>query len=303
MTDESRMDIGSDDCIIPTAVQPEALEKYLLKREPFDGSDEIRSYVESQAPDEKVTYLERVASERVIARDHDIWDVHTTGERYWVITNPTNLYSQRLFPSADYTLSFHVGLMARVLTRRDTRVSDESMELLPGAWRRWEQAGKALDRAHEADEFQAVGMRCRECLLTLVRELADDSIVPPGDDAPQLANFLEWSQLIANALAHGSSNSRVRGHLRSLSASGWELANWLTHARGAVRADAELVHHATHAVLVSFTIVMVRRDQGTATACPGCGSYRLIARSVSDGDAVSEVVLCVACGWQDIDAG
>lgn len=33
--------------------------------------------------------------------------------RWWVITNPTNLYSHYEFPSADYTLSFHIGVVAR----------------------------------------------------------------------------------------------------------------------------------------------------------------------------------------------
>ncbi len=48
-----------------------------------------------------------------MGRDHDVWDVHTDKDRWWVVTNPTNLYSQTLMPSLDYTLSFDVGLMAR----------------------------------------------------------------------------------------------------------------------------------------------------------------------------------------------
>src|SRR5690349_12490645 len=77
----------------------------------------IRHYLASQAPDEKVVHLERVASERVIGQDHDVWDVHTNKERWWVITGPTNLYAQTQFPSMDVALSFHVGLMARIQER------------------------------------------------------------------------------------------------------------------------------------------------------------------------------------------
>ncbi|MDQ4123967.1 MAG: hypothetical protein M3209_21220 [Acidobacteriota bacterium] len=157
----------SDDCLIPPPVQPEALERYLFKQSPFDGSGEIREYVEWQSPDEEVTYLERILSERVLGSIHEIWDVHTTGERYWVITNPTNLYSQRLFPSADYTLTFHVGLGLRIASRREGRADDEQKTRILPAWRQWQQAAEALDYANEVEEFQAVGMRCRECLLAL----------------------------------------------------------------------------------------------------------------------------------------
>lgn len=49
---------------------------------------------------------------------YEMWDVTTDQDRWWVITNPTNLYSQQHFPSLDYTLSFHIGLMARVVAAR-----------------------------------------------------------------------------------------------------------------------------------------------------------------------------------------
>ena len=82
----------------------------------------VREYVEIQAADESVIHLERVASERVFGTKHDVWDVHTDKGRWWVLTDPTNLYSQRDFPSLDYILSFHVGLIAR-LASKDNRKS------------------------------------------------------------------------------------------------------------------------------------------------------------------------------------
>jgi hypothetical protein len=67
-----------------------------------------------EAPDETVERLEKVASERILGRDREVWDVHTDRDRWWVITEPTNLYSQKQFPSLDVALSFHVGVIARV---------------------------------------------------------------------------------------------------------------------------------------------------------------------------------------------
>ena len=48
--------------------------------------------------------------------------MRTTKGRWWVITNPTNLYSQELFPSLDYAISFHVGVRSE--TRRVSVPSD-----------------------------------------------------------------------------------------------------------------------------------------------------------------------------------
>jgi hypothetical protein len=75
----------------------------------------IQEYVESQANDEVVQHAEKVRSEHLFDRDFDCWDVHTNRDRYWVITSPSNLYSQKYFPSLDFTLSFHIGVTARIM--------------------------------------------------------------------------------------------------------------------------------------------------------------------------------------------
>src|SRR5580704_8662881 len=70
--------------------------------------DQVRSYFEGQAPDLKVEFIQKVYVENVLGHCHDIWDVHTDKDRWWVITNPTNLYSQEQFRNMDLALTFHV---------------------------------------------------------------------------------------------------------------------------------------------------------------------------------------------------
>ena len=65
-------------------------------------------------------------------------------------------------PSLDYTLSFHIGLMARVAARREPEGSEAEQEFLLVTNRKMVQASEAFDRADEAEEFQAIGMRCRD---------------------------------------------------------------------------------------------------------------------------------------------
>src|SRR5580698_4416786 len=104
-------------------------------------TEAIRAYVEGQAHEE-VVHLEKAASELVGPVRHDIWDVHCTDSRWWVITSPTFLYSQEDFKSRDVALTFHVGLALRISFRQDRQVpvEPEAAYLLPGSWRRWEQA-------------------------------------------------------------------------------------------------------------------------------------------------------------------
>jgi hypothetical protein len=83
--------------------------------------DAIRAYVEDQAHEE-VIHLEKAASELVGPVRHDIWEVHCPESRWWVLTNPTNLYSQQDFKSRDVVLTFHLGLALRLEYARDREV-------------------------------------------------------------------------------------------------------------------------------------------------------------------------------------
>jgi hypothetical protein len=217
-----------------------------------------------------------------------------------VITNPTNLYSQKLFPSADYTLTFHVGLIARMMARRDPDVPDEQEQRHAAAWRRWRQAGEQFDDADEAKDFQAVGMRCRECLLEMVRAMADSSMVPTGTTAPKRADFVHWAELIIAHAAPGSANDELRRYLRGVAKSTWEYVNWLTHARNAVRFDAMIAIDATHQALAGFGTATIRKERGIPDRCPACHSYQLDSVYLAESEAENPYeTVCRRCDWRE----
>jgi hypothetical protein len=283
-------------CTIPGPVDPAVLNAFAPQE---NGEREaIRSYVEWQSPKEKVTYVEKVLTESIFDRKMDAYDVHTDGERYWVITQPTNLYSQRLFPSLDYTLSFHVGVTARMMAERKSTATDEQQDRIAAAWRRWKQAAEALDHADEAEEFQAVGMRCRECLIAMVRAVAQPAMVPEGTEKPKIAAFVQWSELIADSIASGASASEVRGYLKAMARSTWQLVSWLTHAGSAARYDAEMALDATQNTLAGFSMAVIRHERGTPDRCPQCTSYRLMSIHVPELELDPPYVTqCEVCGW------
>ena len=256
----------------------------------------IQEYVELETDGEKVVHLEKVSSEHVLGKTHDVWDVHTDKHRWWVVTDLINLYSQEDFRSMDHVISYHIGAMARLLSRQRASATDEEKDRLSSAWRRFDQAGDALDAADEAEEFQAVGMRCRECLLAFIREVARDDMVPKGEESPKRADFINWSRYIASAIAPGSSLERLRSYMRANSKATWEYIQWLTHASDAVRFDAEIAIEAVGHLLSVYGHAMVRQERGIPDRCPRCSSYRL-ERDYRD-DINAYVTLCESCEWE-----
>jgi hypothetical protein len=264
----------------------------------------IVQYWESQSlPGEEVEHAEKVHTEALRGGQRfDVWDVHATDGRWWVITNPTNLYLQEQFPSMDYALSFHMGLGQRVLfSEKRTHETDEQRDRVSTSFRRLEQADDALTKADEAEEFQAVGLRCRECLLAFIRETAAEDMVPEGDDAPKRGDFVQWTALLAGAIAGGTSNKRLRGYLKSVAKSTWELVGWLTHAENATRLDGEMAVEATGHLLTVYSYALVRYERGEPERCPVCSSYRLTSDYRPEvGTGGAYVTLCESCGWEDV---
>ena len=285
----------AEECVIPPPPVKHVLKSYTL----FNPSNtrDISGYVEWQARGEKVQHAEKIKTEHLLGRDYECWDVHTQRDRYWVITSPTNLYSQKLFPSLDYTLSFHVGVMIRVeALQKGAPDAAQRMRLLK-VWRRWEEASNALDAAEEAEEFQAVGMRCRECMIQLVRSISKPAMVPQGQELPQNSNVIAWSECVANTIAAGASAEHLRGHLKSIAKSTWQLAQWLTHASNASRWDAASVLDATQAVIAAFGRALMRYESDTPDRCPKCGSYS-VAVGYNPEKAPPYISACEKCGWE-----
>jgi predicted RNA-binding Zn-ribbon protein involved in translation (DUF1610 family) len=285
------------ECTIPPPPVKHILSSYTM----FNPMSKraISDYVETQAHDEKVQHAERIVSEHVVGNDYDCWDVHTDKDRYWVITNPTNLYSQHYFPSLDYTLSFHIGVMLRVMALQRGAPSPGHKSRFTPIWRRWEQAAESYDTAEEAEDFQTVGMKCRETLIQFVRALAKLEMVPEGEEAPKRADVVGWSSLIANTIAPGDRNSYVRGHLKAISKSAWDLANWLTHANGATRPDAEIVIDAAQSVIGTFGTAVMRHESGSPERCPECGSYSIDVGFEPELMPRPYILECENCGWQE----
>lgn len=272
----------SDDCTLPPdhPLPADQLGRYSPERD-YLAERDIEDYVHGQARDETVQNVERVKTEYVWGEAYECFDVVTDKNRWWVITNGTNLYSQKHFPSLDYTLSFHIGLSARLLSRSAKSGESEEESPFDEVFRRQAQAADRLEKAVEAVDFQAVGMQLRECLISLAAAVRRRVEPSEGDERPKDANVVGWNRVLVGKLAPGERNDELRNYLRALVEKAWPLVNWLTHHRNANKTAAlicvdgvdTIVRHyvrASRNVRTHYDIDIVP-DGAYFEACRECG--------------------------------
>src|SRR5260370_35962660 len=143
----------------------------------LDATDDeiarVEAYMASQAPDLEITFLQKMHVENVLDHQHHVWDVHCDSdkggkERWWVITNPANLYSQEQFPNMDLAITFHVGLCLRIPRTEKPKLEDIPLEPFAACFRMLSEASDALRSAQEASDYQAIGVRCRDAMVRFV---------------------------------------------------------------------------------------------------------------------------------------
>lgn len=295
----SEPQLPKDDCVVHDhPVPPSELGRYSIDRDPHSELD-IGNYVNGQAPDEIVQHVERIKREIVLGDVYDIWDVTTDKNRWWVITNLTNLYSQKYFPSLDYTLSFHIGLMAR-LRSRSGHIDPDEPTPFDEVIRRADQAEERHDSAVEIEDFQAVGMLLRESLISLVTAMRGQVSINDDIERPQAANFVAWSDLLMNELCPGGSNKELRQHLKNTAKEAWQLANWLTHTRSATRTASSIAKHSCQMVIGHYVQVLEGGRSEKIGGCPVCQSRDIRTHfDVNIGSEGAYYSSCGVCDWSD----
>lgn len=200
----------------------------------------------------------------------------------------------------DLALTFHVGLCLRIPSSERSSLGDLHIEPVVACWRTFEEASEALKHAEEVEDFQAIGMRCRESLITMVHLAQALSEIPESDSTPKKSDFRAWSVIIADAVLPGSSHQGRRGLLKSTADNAWKFTNWLTHAREAHFNDAEAALGTTELTLSLFTTALIRHVRGVPDRCPSCGSQRLSPErgfNTENPNTVFERPVCQKCSW------
>lgn len=117
---------------------------------------------------------------------------------------------------------------------------------------------RRLEQAENEEQFQAVGLLCREALISLAQVVYDsqrhpteDGVTPSETDAKRMLDAYVSVELA------GGTNEGVRRHVRAA----LTLANDLQHHRTAAFRQAALCAEATTSVVNIIAVISGRRDR------------------------------------------
>lgn len=156
-----------------------------------------------------------------------------------------------------------------------------------------------MNGAEESEDFQAVGIKCRDALIAFAKDHANaDWVGDLESDPPKAADFKGWANIFAERLTAGG---RLRQYVKELVNRTWDLTVWLQHEGNAAPLDAEIVLDATGLLLGLFAKLINRQEHGGAERCPVCDSYRVRYDIEEDAerDGTWSGPMYASCGWED----
>src|SRR3546814_12758819 len=107
-------------------------------------------------------------------------------------------------------------------------------------------------------------------MTSFAREIVAAGLFDDLEDPTKKGDFIAWSDHVIGARAAGGAAVYVRGYLKAICQKGWQLANWLTYAKYAPRADAALCLSAmAHLVpeLITLELKSKARNPGQFGRC------------------------------------
>lgn len=274
--------------------------------------EDVKDYVEWQSQG-KCTVVSAKTEQHFddLGVDVYVWNVKTdTDGDWWVVEGdevPMNLYPQGAYYfSADEVYSFHMGLMQRMSATREEYNPEDfvngvtlGLEIAPQLFRRLKNVAALIDTATEIEDFQTVGVQCREILIELGNHIYEPMMA--GSEAqPQASNFKRKCELFIRFYLGGSDNSDYRNIIKRITEGTWDYANKMTHSRGATRYEVSTcVTLCISLVCVYENIVQKIFDPLSQCRCSVCHSKKLSVfgdDSEADGMARMLYLHCEECG-------
>ncbi|UGV27002.1 hypothetical protein E0H22_15675 [Rhodopseudomonas boonkerdii] len=259
----------------------------------------VEEYFLWQSPEATISFLQKVYCETVAGHRHDVWDVHASDGRWWIITNPTNLYSQTQFPNMDYAVTFHLGLCLRIPRTDSENKADAFFTPFSAVLNELNVLPDALGQAKSLSDYQGIGVKCRELLLSFVGA-AQDAINWSVEKPPQRANFRAWIDIIFDTVLGGQAQQERRRLFKSLFNEAWTFSNWLTHTKSATWHDAEAAQTTIDHAIGFGTSLLLRVIRLVPEECPKCGSPDIApqeSRPAERPNTVWQRPACRDCDW------
>ena len=278
--------------------------------------EDVKKYVEWQSQHKcKVLSAKPEQKFNDLGTEVTVWNVKTdTDGAWWVVegdTVPMNLYPQDAYYfGTDEVYSFHMGIMQRMSSAQAEYDPDDYIEaatlgaeIAPQILRKLRGIASLIDSATEIEDFQAIGVQCREILI----ELGNHVYAPhmAGDsEQPQGSNFKKKTELSIQFYLKGSENADYRSIIKKLTEATWDYANKLTHSSSATYYEASTCVSLCISLVGTYENVLQKiHDPISQCSCSVCKSKKLSVQDVEtedDGIIKSLQLLCNECGNSDV---
>lgn len=240
-----------------------------------------------------------------------VWNVKTdTDGDWWVVEGdcvPMNLYPQSAYYfGTDEVYSFHMGLMQRMSASQEEYNPEDFVngvtlgtEIAPQLFRKLKSVAALIDTAKEIEDFQAIGVQCRETLIELGNYIYKP-MMAKADEQPQASNFKRKAELFIQFYLKGSDNSDYRSIIKKLTEATWDYANKITHSRSATHYEASTCITLCISLVGTYENILQKVfDPLAQYHCSVCKSKKLsIDGDDSDDEGIVEklYLFCEECG-------
>lgn len=241
----------------------------------------------------------------------NVWNVKTDVDgAWWVVEGdqiPMNLYSQSAYYfSADEAYSFHMGLMQRMFANPKEYEPEDYVraitldgKIAPTLFRKLKNIASLIDVAKEIEDFQAIGVQCREILIELGNIIYQQEM-SDVEDQPQASNFKKKADLFVRFYLSGSENSDYRNCIKKLTEATWDYANKITHSQTATYYETSTCVTLTTSLIGVYQNIRQKVfDPLSQYICKMCKSKKLniIDDEIDENGIVSKLYLCCEeCG-------
>jgi hypothetical protein len=265
--------------------------------------NEIKDYLKSFKDVDEILNIKCENTFDDLGLQINVWNVKTSKEAFWVVEGesvPMNIYTQNAqYLSADEAYSYHLGISQRLNKRSQDgfkHIIDElplDIERLQSINRKLNMASEKLAINLEPEEFQSIGLLCRESLIDLSKELCKRNPELVAEKGLKIADFKGVTSEFINLYIPGEKNSELRNYSRKLADCAWSYDCSIVHSQNKTYPDVKIALLFTSSV-VSLMENLFFKYIGfdDEPVCNSCGSKQLDFFE-ADNDRV--IVKCNAC--------
>jgi len=259
----------------------------------------------------KVTNILSIKCEETftdLGEEVNVWNVKTKKEAFWIVEGenaPMNLYTQNAYYfSADEAYSFHMGITQRLsdgYKKEFKHIIDEiplDIDQLKSINRKLNMAAQKLSIDLEPEEFQSIGLICRESLIDLGKELYKRNPEVIKEKKLKQSDFKGIANEFIDLYIPGKSNSDLRNYSRKMVDIAWSYSSAIVHSPNKTYPDVKIALLITSAK-VSLLENLFYKYLGFDSEfnCSECGSKNLEFFENQSGELI---VKCKSCGTEHL---